>query len=106
MTPEEVEARITAPIETGAAGHPEPDASCAPRPSTRIADITVDFEDGTDIYWARSQVAERLASVARDLPAGRVGRTGADHHAAGRDVHVHRRGAICRWRNSARCSTG
>ncbi|HRE36770.1 MAG TPA: efflux RND transporter permease subunit, partial [Sphingopyxis terrae] len=34
-----------------------------------IADITIDFKDGTDIYWARSQVAERLSNVAGDLPA-------------------------------------
>jgi len=26
-----------------------------------LTDITIDFEDGTDIYWARNQVAERLA---------------------------------------------
>ncbi|HEX4928324.1 MAG TPA: CusA/CzcA family heavy metal efflux RND transporter, partial [Burkholderiales bacterium] len=38
-----------------------------------IADITLDFEDGTDIYWARQQVAERLAAVTRDLPAGVAG---------------------------------
>src|SRR3546814_10566933 len=34
-----------------------------------IADITIDFVDGTDIYWARQQVAERLSSVLPDLPA-------------------------------------
>src|SRR5690606_38512273 len=31
--------------------------------------ITIDFEEGTDIYWARQQVAERFAAVAADLPA-------------------------------------
>ena len=35
-----------------------------------LADITVDFEDGTDIYWARNQVSERLSNIARDLPDG------------------------------------
>ncbi|HYR26796.1 MAG TPA: CusA/CzcA family heavy metal efflux RND transporter, partial [Aquabacterium sp.] len=35
-----------------------------------IADITIDFNDGTDIYWARQQVAERLNNVLRDLPEG------------------------------------
>ena len=34
-----------------------------------LADITVDFEDGTDIYWARQQVAERLNAIWADLPA-------------------------------------
>ncbi|MDO6750082.1 efflux RND transporter permease subunit, partial [Gilvimarinus sp. 1_MG-2023] len=31
--------------------------------------ITVDFADGTDIYWARQQVSERLAAVWPELPA-------------------------------------
>ena len=35
-----------------------------------LADITVDFEDGTDIYWARNQISERLSNIARDLPEG------------------------------------
>jgi hypothetical protein len=56
-----------------------------------IADITLDFADGTDIYWARQQVSERLAGVMGDLPPGTSGAC-AHHHAAGRDVHVHRRG--------------
>ena len=32
--------------------------------------VTIVFNDGTDIYWARQQVNERLQSVARDLPGG------------------------------------
>jgi cobalt-zinc-cadmium resistance protein CzcA len=38
-----------------------------------IADITIDFNDGTDMYWARQQVAERLNNVLRDLPEGTGG---------------------------------
>ena len=34
-----------------------------------VSFLYVVFEDGTDIYWARSQVAERLSNVAGDLPA-------------------------------------
>ena len=33
-----------------------------------LTDITVDFADGTDIYWARQQVAERLNAVWGNLP--------------------------------------
>ncbi|MCL2590265.1 MAG: CusA/CzcA family heavy metal efflux RND transporter, partial [Betaproteobacteria bacterium] len=33
-----------------------------------IAEITLDFTDGTDMYWARQQVAERLNGVQGDLP--------------------------------------
>jgi cobalt-zinc-cadmium resistance protein CzcA len=38
-----------------------------------LADITVDFEEGTDIYWARQQVTERLNAVWADLPVGITG---------------------------------
>jgi cobalt-zinc-cadmium resistance protein CzcA len=34
-----------------------------------VADITIDFKDGTDIYWARQQAAERLAAVRDQMPA-------------------------------------
>ena len=32
--------------------------------------VTIVFEDGIDIYWARQQVAERLQQVQADLPKG------------------------------------
>ena len=35
-----------------------------------LTDITVDFEDGTDIYWARQQIGERLATAMGNLPPG------------------------------------
>ena len=35
-----------------------------------LVDVTIDFEDGTDIYWARQQVSERLGGIAESLPAG------------------------------------
>src|SRR5512135_99297 len=69
MTPEEVEARITTPIELELLGIPHKRVVRSVS-KYAIADITLDFEDGTDIYWARQQVAERLSNVARDLPAG------------------------------------
>ena len=68
MTPEEVEARITAPIEVEMLGIPHQSML---RSVTKYAltDITVDFEEGTDIYWARQQVAERLSGIWESLPA-------------------------------------
>jgi cobalt-zinc-cadmium resistance protein CzcA len=38
-----------------------------------LTDITLDFAEGTDIYWARSQVAERFANVKGDLPENVTG---------------------------------
>jgi cobalt-zinc-cadmium resistance protein CzcA len=68
MTPEEVEARITQPVETELLGIPH-QTILRSQSKNALADITVDFEEGTDIYWARQQVAERFANVKGDLPA-------------------------------------
>ncbi|UGX91160.1 CusA/CzcA family heavy metal efflux RND transporter [Bradyrhizobium barranii subsp. barranii] len=69
LTPEEVEQRITVPIELELLGLPNKKIL---RSTTKyaLADITVDFEDGTDIYWARNQVSERLSNVSRAFPDG------------------------------------
>ena len=69
MTPEEVEARITAPIEVELLGIPH-QTMLRSLAKYAITDITLDFEEGTDIYWARQQVAERLNSLWGNLPAG------------------------------------
>ena len=69
MTPEEVETRIAAPIETEMLGIPK-QRLLRSISKYGLTDITIDFEDGTDIYWARSQVAERLNGVLGDLPEG------------------------------------
>ncbi len=69
MTPEEVEARLVAPIETEMLGIPK-QRLLRSVAKYALTDITIDFEDGTDIYWARQQVAERLAAVMGDLPEG------------------------------------
>lgn len=70
MTPTEVEQRVLAPLEMELLGLPNQEVlrSLA---KYSIADITLDFREGTDIYWARQQVAERLNSI--DLPAGVTG---------------------------------
>ncbi|MDD5404032.1 MAG: CusA/CzcA family heavy metal efflux RND transporter [Sulfuricella sp.] len=69
MTPEEVESRIVAPIEVELLGIPNKKILRSVS-KYALTDITIDFEDGTDIYWARNQVAERLGSVMKDLPSG------------------------------------
>jgi cobalt-zinc-cadmium resistance protein CzcA len=68
MAPSEVETRITFPLEMEMQGLPR---QTVLRSTTKyaLAVIVLDFEDGTDIYWARSQVAERLNQVRASLPA-------------------------------------
>jgi cobalt-zinc-cadmium resistance protein CzcA len=68
LAPTEVESRIAFPIEMEMQGIPRLRIL---RSTTKYAlsNIIVDFEDGTDIYWARQQVAERLNQVKDALPA-------------------------------------
>ena len=68
-TPLEVEQRITFPLENAMAGMPRLDYT---RSLSRysLSQITVVFEEGTDIYFARQQVAERLNAAKSDLPQG------------------------------------
>ncbi len=72
MTPEEVESRITVPIEQEVLGIPR-QKMLRSTSKYALADITLDFEDGTDVYWARQQVSERLAGVMKDLPPNTSG---------------------------------
>jgi heavy metal efflux system protein len=67
MTPEEVEARITAPIEVEMLGLPR-QTMLRSVAKYALTDITIDFAEGTDIYWARQQVNERLSAVLPNLP--------------------------------------
>lgn len=69
MTPEEVEARITAPIEVELLGIPH-QVMLRSIAKYALTDITINFEEGTDIYWARQQIAERLNTMWSNLPAG------------------------------------
>lgn len=69
MTPEEVETRITAPIEVELLGIPK-QTMLRSIAKYALTDITLDFAEGTDIYWARQQVAERLNGVWSSIPDG------------------------------------
>ncbi|MGB2942338.1 MAG: CusA/CzcA family heavy metal efflux RND transporter [Candidatus Macondimonas sp.] len=72
LTPEEMETRVSAPIEVEMLGIPH---QVMLRSTTKyaLADITIDFEEGTDIYWARQQVSERLNGVWDRLPTNVTG---------------------------------
>ena len=69
MTPEEIESRIAVPIEVEMLGIPK-QRILRSVSKYGLVDVTIDFQDGTDIYWARQQVSERLANISADLPAG------------------------------------
>jgi len=68
-SPLEAEQRITFPIETALAGLPKLDYT---RSISRygLSQVTVVFEDGTDVYFARQLVNERLQTAKADLPPG------------------------------------
>jgi cobalt-zinc-cadmium resistance protein CzcA len=67
-SPLEAEQRVTFPIESALSGLPKLDYT---RSLSRygLSQVTVAFEDGTDLYFARQQVAERLQQVKSQLPA-------------------------------------
>ncbi len=66
-SPLEVEQRITYPVETVMAGLPGlQETRSLSRPG--ISQVTVIFEEGTDIYFARQQVNERLSTAREQLP--------------------------------------
>jgi len=69
FSPLEAEQRITFAVETAMAGLPRLDYT---RSVSRygLSQVTVVFEDGTDIYFARQRVAEKLQEVRADLPEG------------------------------------
>ena len=72
MTPAEIESRITVPIEMKMVGIPY-ETMLRSTSKYGLCDITIDFEDGTDIYWARQQVSERLSDIRDELPANMEG---------------------------------
>ncbi|HLJ96789.1 MAG TPA: CusA/CzcA family heavy metal efflux RND transporter [Gemmataceae bacterium] len=68
LAPEEVERQLTFPVEQSLGGLAHLQEV---RSITRfgLAQVVVSFEDGTDIYFARQQVSERLANL--EIPEGR-----------------------------------
>jgi cobalt-zinc-cadmium resistance protein CzcA len=66
-TPLEVEQRITFPLENAMAGLPSLDYT---RSVSRygLSQVTIVFDEGTDIYFARQQVSERMNAVGPELP--------------------------------------
>lgn len=72
LPPEELERRVTWPIEIAMRGIP---GLVQMRSTTRfsVSLMTFEFAEGTDVFWARTQVNERLQEVREQLPAGTSG---------------------------------
>ena len=68
MTPAEMESRVTIPIEQNIQSIPN-QTIVRSLSKYGLCDITIDFDEGVDIYWARQQVAQRLSEVMDDLPS-------------------------------------
>jgi cobalt-zinc-cadmium resistance protein CzcA len=69
LSPNEIEKQVTFPLETALAGIPGLQST---RSLSRngFSQITAVFEDGTDVYFARQQVKERLDQGKEALPPG------------------------------------
>ncbi len=69
LSPVEIEQQITFPIEWSMGGLPNVDYI---RSISRygLSQVTVIFEEGTDIFWARQLVGERLTEARESLPPG------------------------------------
>jgi len=69
LAPEEVERFITFPVETSMSGLPRVEEI---RSVSRfgLSVVTVVFEEGADIYWARQLVGERLTAAREEIPQG------------------------------------
>lgn len=69
LSPEDVETQISYPIERAMYGVPDLDRM----QSTSLfglSRVTIYFKDGTDVYFARQLVGERLNQARDDIPAG------------------------------------
>ncbi|MEW6074017.1 MAG: CusA/CzcA family heavy metal efflux RND transporter [Planctomycetota bacterium] len=69
LAPQEVESLVTFPVESAMSGLPRVEEIRSVS-KFGLSVVTVVFEEGTDIYWARQQVGERLLQAREAIPAG------------------------------------
>jgi len=69
LAPEEVEKLITFSVETAMSGLPRIEEIRSVS-KFGLSAVTVVFEEGTDIYWARQLVGERLVAAREQIPEG------------------------------------
>ena len=88
LAPEEVERQITFPVEQAISGLPRLQ-QLRSISKFGLSQVVVIFEDGTDIYFARQLVNERL-SIAEIARRHRPAADGAGRHRPGRGLPLHR----------------
>ena len=69
FAPLEMEKYVTFPIEVAMSNLPRKE-EIRSISQFGLSQVTITFEEGIDIYWARQQVLERLLEAQRELPAG------------------------------------
>ena len=69
LAPEEVERYVTYPIETSMSGLPKLERIRSVS-NFGLSVVNIYFEDGTDVYFARQVVAERLGEASEAIPPG------------------------------------
>lgn len=69
LAPEETEQFITFPVESAMSGIPKVEEIRSVS-QFGLSVVTVVFEEGSDIFWARQQVMERLAQAREEIPDG------------------------------------
>jgi cobalt-zinc-cadmium resistance protein CzcA len=69
LSPLEIEQAVTLPVETAMSGMPRVEEIRSVS-QFGLSVVTIVFEEGTDIYWARQMVGERLLAARENIPAG------------------------------------
>ncbi len=69
LAPQEVEQYVTFPVELALQGMPKL-TQLRSVSKYALSQVTAVFEEGTDIYWARQQVTERLKAAQDQMPRG------------------------------------
>lgn len=69
LAPEEVEQLVTYPVETAMNGLPDVEKIRSVS-NFGLSVVNIYFKDGTDIYWARQLVGERLTEAREQIPEG------------------------------------
>jgi Cu(I)/Ag(I) efflux system membrane protein CusA/SilA len=107
QSPRVVEEQVTYPITTTMLSVP---GAKAVRGYSFFGDsyVYVIFEDGTDLYWARSRVLEYLNQAAADLPDGVQPRSARTPPASAGSTATRwwTAPASTTWRSSPACRTG